>query len=197
MLPLPSFTNNPFSFANTPFIDQVNNPEMPDASELQKLRSTYPVELLKHLPVEKLYALPQYILHLGDEECNYNHFPFNNEMPNAVRGILAKTGRVFIAVRYVDESEETPTTKTDTLFQRYNESITDRQNWAIACGARSHIHLSGGMSSADFEYLARLITGQSCGPRYQGLSGSEIEGTRKFRGMSVVHLGQAQKLRIA
>lgn len=168
-------------------ITPVQHQDTPDSGALQVLRNQFPETLLKYLPLEKLYALPEYIMTFSEKERDYNHFPFSDETPDAVRGIMgSEPGRVFIAVRYVDESEETPITKCDTLFQRFEK---EKENWSIANKVESHVHKLGGMSSSDFEYLSRLITGQPCGSRESG-----AEGTKTFRGTSIVHLGQAQKL---
>ncbi len=152
-------------------ITPVQHQDTPDSGALQVLRNQFPETLLKYLPLEKLYALPEYIMTFSEKERDYIIFRLAMKLLMPFVELWIGTRRVFIAVRYVDESEETPITKCDTLFQRFEK---EKENWSIANKVKSHVHKLGGMSSSDFEYLSRLITGQPCGSRESGAEARNI-----------------------
>src|SRR5437660_735643 len=128
--------------ATKTFLTFVQNPEKATKEALEKLQKTYSGRIFKYLTPEELYALPEYFINRNND---YNHFPFSQVKHNAVRGTMSGD-RVFIALRYMDESNPT-NIKTDTCFQRYTKEI---DNWAIAEGEHaSYIHHSGGMSDDD------------------------------------------------
>lgn len=173
------------SSVKKPLATFIPNPEKPTQEALEKMKKTYAGRIFEYLTPEQLYALPEYFLNRNDE---YNEFPFSDIKFNAVRGTMP-CGRVFIAVRYIDETDPT-SIKTDTCFQRYTDEI---YNWAIASGCTySYIHHTGGMSSDDFQYLAKLVKGEPCGIRRSGRE----DHLKSFVGVSIVHLGTKPKLQV-
>lgn len=147
---------------------------------VNQIKEIYPQALLKHLDADRILDIEE-IPFTNHSRSPYTYIKWSYRQA-VVRGVEQPENRPFIAVRYIDRSREASDVHEDVLFRRYTN---EKNNWSVTeVKSYSYIHGSGGMSDADFDYLARLIKGLPCGTRKY----AKNEDVKMLDGKSVVHL---------